>query len=194
MQIPKLWTEDRVEQLKGLWARGWSASQIGDEMGCFGHTPDRGRNAVLGKVHRMGLPARAERCADPETISLRKEQKALRNAESQRQRRGSVRTEAPRPAKPATPIAATEPFAGALNIPLMDLRLFSSVNVNQCRHIQYGAPDFRFYANPTLPGASWCGHHEQIVWMPPERRRATSPDGNRRGVKVSNIAGSYEFS
>jgi GcrA cell cycle regulator len=46
------WTEDRVETLKKMWADGQSASQIAKELG--GVT----RNAVIGKVHRLGLSNR----------------------------------------------------------------------------------------------------------------------------------------
>src|ERR1700726_4879491 len=48
------WTEERVETLKKLWADGLSASQIATELG--GIT----RNAVIGKVHRLGLSGRAK--------------------------------------------------------------------------------------------------------------------------------------
>jgi GcrA cell cycle regulator len=48
------WTDDRVELLKKLWADGLSASQIAGELG--GIT----RNAVIGKVHRLGLSGRAK--------------------------------------------------------------------------------------------------------------------------------------
>jgi GcrA cell cycle regulator len=47
------WTDDRVEILKKLWIEGQSASQIAKELG--GVT----RNAVIGKVHRLGLSNRA---------------------------------------------------------------------------------------------------------------------------------------
>lgn len=47
------WTEDRVEMLKKLWTEGHSASQIANQLG--GVT----RNAVIGKVHRLGLSGRA---------------------------------------------------------------------------------------------------------------------------------------
>ncbi len=47
------WTEERVEQLKALWTEGLSASQIARVLG--GVT----RNAVIGKVHRLGLARRA---------------------------------------------------------------------------------------------------------------------------------------
>ncbi|MEV8466120.1 GcrA family cell cycle regulator [Fluviibacterium sp. DFM31] len=46
------WTEERVEILKKMWADGQSASQIAKELG--GVT----RNAVIGKVHRLGLSNR----------------------------------------------------------------------------------------------------------------------------------------
>jgi GcrA cell cycle regulator len=46
------WTEERVELLKKMWAEGASASQIAKELG--GVT----RNAVIGKVHRLGLSNR----------------------------------------------------------------------------------------------------------------------------------------
>ncbi|WP_424933050.1 GcrA family cell cycle regulator [Amaricoccus macauensis] len=46
------WTDERVEMLKAMWAEGKSASQIAKELG--GVT----RNAVIGKVHRLGLSNR----------------------------------------------------------------------------------------------------------------------------------------
>lgn len=61
------WTDERVELLKKMWGEGQSASQIAKELG--GVT----RNAVIGKVHRLGLsnrstgatPAKAEAKAKP---------------------------------------------------------------------------------------------------------------------------------
>ncbi|MDJ0860312.1 MAG: GcrA family cell cycle regulator [Dinoroseobacter sp.] len=46
------WTDERVEILKTMWGEGKSASQIAKELG--GVT----RNAVIGKVHRLGLSNR----------------------------------------------------------------------------------------------------------------------------------------
>ena len=48
------WSDDRVEQLKKLWEAGLSASQIAAELG------NVTRNAVIGKVHRLGLSGRAK--------------------------------------------------------------------------------------------------------------------------------------
>ncbi|MBI1251294.1 MAG: GcrA cell cycle regulator [Alphaproteobacteria bacterium] len=66
------WTDDRVALLRKLWAEGLSASQIAKQLG--GVT----RNAVIGKVHRLGLAGRATpsrpakrpvRVARPRTLS-----------------------------------------------------------------------------------------------------------------------------
>ncbi|WP_135506277.1 GcrA family cell cycle regulator [Roseovarius aestuariivivens] len=46
------WSDERVELLKKMWGEGQSASQIAKELG--GVT----RNAVIGKVHRLGLSNR----------------------------------------------------------------------------------------------------------------------------------------
>ncbi len=46
------WSDERVEKLKKMWGEGQSASQIAKELG--GVT----RNAVIGKVHRLGLSNR----------------------------------------------------------------------------------------------------------------------------------------
>lgn len=53
------WTDERVETLKKMWSEGQSASQIAKELG--GVT----RNAVIGKVHRLGLSNRAGASSTP---------------------------------------------------------------------------------------------------------------------------------
>ncbi len=49
------WTDERVEMLRKLWNDGLSASQVAAEIGA-GIT----RNAVIGKIHRLGLAQRAK--------------------------------------------------------------------------------------------------------------------------------------
>lgn len=53
------WTDDRVELLKKMWADGKSASQIAKELGSVT------RNAVIGKVHRLGLSSRGAESEAP---------------------------------------------------------------------------------------------------------------------------------
>ncbi len=47
------WTSEKVEKLKELWTKGFTASQIAEKLG------DTTRNAVIGKAHRLNLEARA---------------------------------------------------------------------------------------------------------------------------------------
>ncbi len=58
------WTDERVETLKKMWGEGQSASQIAKELG--GVT----RNAVIGKVHRLGLSNRVGGKPDDEDAGL----------------------------------------------------------------------------------------------------------------------------
>ncbi len=46
------WTDERIDQLKNLWEKGLTASQIAEELGGVS------RNAVIGKAHRLGLKSR----------------------------------------------------------------------------------------------------------------------------------------
>jgi GcrA cell cycle regulator len=46
------WTDERIDQLKRMWEKGMTASQIADELGGVS------RNAVIGKAHRLGLQSR----------------------------------------------------------------------------------------------------------------------------------------
>ncbi|MEL6967098.1 MAG: GcrA family cell cycle regulator [Pseudomonadota bacterium] len=60
------WTTERVERLTKLWAEGLSASQIAADLG--GVT----RNAVIGKVHRLGLSGRARATPKQQTAAPRR--------------------------------------------------------------------------------------------------------------------------
>jgi len=47
------WTDERIQELKKLWAEGHSCSKIGKKM-------ENTRSAIIGKVHRLGLPGRTQ--------------------------------------------------------------------------------------------------------------------------------------
>jgi GcrA cell cycle regulator len=53
-----VWTDERLEKLKELWAQGLSISQIGAALGVS-------RNAIAGKAHRVGLPKRPSPISRP---------------------------------------------------------------------------------------------------------------------------------
>ena len=61
------WTEEKVEKLKELWSKGYTASQIAEKLG------DTTRNAVIGKSHRLNLEARAP---SKQSSSIKQENKS----------------------------------------------------------------------------------------------------------------------
>lgn len=133
------WTEVRTGTLRKLWAEGLSASQIAARLGQVT------RNAVLGKVHRLGLAGRA-------TTS----------------RNGMGRKSRPRRAltyltpRPAPVMAAPE----ALLVALLDLR------AAHCRW-PIGDPrsdDFAFCGRQKGDRDPYCEHHARIAFQPASRR------------------------
>jgi len=90
------WTEERVEILKKMWTEGKSASQIAKELG--GVT----RNAVIGKVHRLGLSNRTAGAAKPAA----KEAAPKDTGKSKGEARPAA---ASKPAQPAPKPAAERP-------------------------------------------------------------------------------------
>ena len=84
------WTDERVEVLKKMWGEGQSASVIAKELG--GVT----RNAVIGKVHRLGLSNRVTST----TAKPAAKEKAKTQAKA-------------KPAAPVTPAAPPQPAAPA---------------------------------------------------------------------------------
>ena len=94
------WTDERVETLKKMWAEGQSASQIAKELG--GVT----RNAVIGKVHRLGLSNRAGGADKAEAEVVEAVVPEVEPA--------TVKPQAPRVAEPPRPVEpVAEPRAAA---------------------------------------------------------------------------------
>lgn len=98
------WTDERIDQLKAMWERGLTASQIADELGGVS------RNAVIGKAHRLGLQSR------PSPV---KANEAPKKAAAPAPAAPAARKPAPEPAPveapraPAAPAAPRAPVAAA---------------------------------------------------------------------------------
>jgi hypothetical protein len=71
------WTDERIAMLRKLWLDGLSAGQIAKQLG--GVT----RNAVIGKVHRLGLVSTGRRDLSSRSRGLH----CLRARKHQRQQR-----------------------------------------------------------------------------------------------------------
>lgn len=169
------WTDERVETLKKLWADGLSASQIAKQLG--GVT----RNAVIGKVHRLGLSGRA--------------------APSQPARRPAPRP-APRPAKPAAakiaapaakaaapfaptrPAPAPEPLrapAEAKRLPSGEYATVLTLREGMCKW-PIGDPadtEFRFCGRHSGAGTAYCEAHAQLAYQPQNKRKRKPTDDAR---------------
>lgn len=100
------WTDQRIDQLKALWEKGLTASQIADELGGVS------RNAVIGKAHRLGLKSRPSpvKANEPETKTVLKKPVPASKPVAPAPAPLRERTASPEPSAPA-PSAAGEPAA-----------------------------------------------------------------------------------
>jgi len=149
MSIPSSWTEDRIQTLARLWQEGASASQIARSLG--GVT----RNAVIGKIHRLGLSGRAK--PSPPVAQLAKPK--------QERRPRSVRA-----ASPPRCIVASIGAAPAGPPAMTGLATMVSVRRSQCRW-PIGDPladDFRLCGRPAERGA-YCAPHGALAYRPSDR-------------------------
>lgn len=159
------WTEDRVEMLKKLWTEGLSASQIAKEMG--GVT----RNAVIGKVHRLGLSGRATPSRPP-----RPRPKAAPRPRAQPK---PAATTAAAPAAPA-PVAKEAPEPIVLEPKKLPNGEFATVLTltNQLCKWPIGdpaKPGFKFCGRKSKEASPYCEHHAAMAYQPQTRRRRKTP-------------------
>ena len=156
------WTDERVELLRRLWLEGLSASRIAAEL-ADGIT----RNAVIGKVHRLGLSGRV---------------KAPTSAPP---REREARTPTPKPAMPAVhgnlalkamPGDAIVPKSvGEVVIPFAENVTMMELRETMCRWPvgDPSSPDFRFCGGKRNGGSDgpYCAHHARIAYQPAMDRR-----------------------
>lgn len=160
------WTDERVELLKRLWSEGLSASQIAGRLG--GVT----RNAVIGKVHRLGLSGRAT----TSRIKSHRPRPRLANA-AKRQARPSNRFPASgNPTVRALYTPDSEPFTPSVEelvIPMNERKTIQTLTGSCCRW-PIGDPqlaEFHFCGRDKVPGLPYCEHHARRAFQPPQPRR-----------------------
>ena len=170
------WTDERVEMLKKLWADGLSASQIAGELG--GIT----RNAVIGKVHRLGLSGRAK---SPSSAAPRP-RKARAPSHVFRSIRNAMRGNTALAAHPVAAYEAEiEPEPEPLEnvIPIGQRCSILELTEDKC-HWPIGDPgqaDFFFCGGKTIIGLPYCGYHARIAYQPANERRR---DRDRRAMRA----------
>jgi GcrA cell cycle regulator len=161
------WTDERIEQLRRLWSDGLSASQIAAEIG-GGVT----RNAVIGKVHRLGLSGRGKAKA----------------ASPQRARKATRTPSAPAPiAPPARNNVVLAPVSSTLTaesepeirveeevvVPMSERVTIMELREFMCRWPMGDPtkPEFRFCGARSVTGLPYCSHHARIAYQPVADRK-----------------------
>ena len=158
------WTEDRVEVLTKLWADGLSASQIAKELG--GVT----RNAVIGKVHRLGLSGRAKPSRPKKVASVKSATPRKRTVTAKRTPTRTVT----RPAAPITPPAP--PPLLAKKLPNGEYATIMTIRDHMCKW-PIGDPmddDFRFCGRKNKSGEPYCESHCNVAYQPSRRRGSSN--------------------
>lgn len=159
------WTDERVELLKKLWGEGLSASQIAGRLGGVS------RNAVIGKVHRLGLSGRAT------TSRMKSHRPRARAANANAKRVAKARfATVGNPALRALYHPDAEPFVPAaeeLEIPIAERKTIQTLTECSCRW-PIGDPqlsDFHFCGKTKVPGLPYCEFHARRAFQPPQPRR-----------------------
>lgn len=145
------WTDERIEALKKLWTEGHSAIQIADELG--GIT----RNAVIGKVHRLGLSGRAK----PPANWRPREARQPRMPRAARPIRGN---------SALAHVFGMEPLPGEadIDIPVEQRRTLMELTKATCRW-PVGDPtsnDFFFCGGAPVVGIPYCACHARVAYQP----------------------------
>ena len=100
------WTDERIDQLKALWDKGLTASQIAEELGGVS------RNAVIGKAHRLGLKSRPSPVKANDADKKAAPKKAA-PAAAPAKAHAAAAPARPRPAEPVAPVRADDDAAEA---------------------------------------------------------------------------------
>ena len=169
------WTDDRVATLTKLWADGLSASQIAKQLG--GVT----RNAVIGKVHRLGLSGRAKPSSPARKAAARKRaaSSASRARTASKSKPKAVRApsvpRAPRvvakaPVPPPPPPLEAKPMSNG------EFATIMTITEHMCKWPigDPGADNFRFCGRKTDPEEPYCLAHSRVAYQPSRRRGASS--------------------
>ncbi len=179
LQMP--WTEERVVLLKKLLGEGMSASQIAKELG--GVT----RNAVIGKIHRMGLSNRPDGTDDPSEASDESTEGSdspepandgtaenSANGTAVSVRKTIVPADQPLPPQPSANEVSAEALANVREVE-QKARKISLLELTErtCKW-PIGDPatdEFWFCGLPAKPGKPYCEAHISVAFQPPNSRR-----------------------
>jgi GcrA cell cycle regulator len=160
------WTDERVELLGKLWGEGLSASQIAALLG-GGVT----RNAVIGKVHRLGLSGRAKAGQPAPTRPPKARAPSAPTPISAARPRLAASEDAV--ALPVSLVPAPEPVPQDIEIPISERVSILELRETMCRW-PLGDPqssEFGFCGGRTVTGLPYCASHCRIAYQPASERK-----------------------
>lgn len=157
------WPEQHVEKLRELWMAGNSAGQIANIIGA-GYS----RNAVIGKLSRLGLTGRTDRRTKYTTRGVRKSRK--------RKQPSGLPMPSPMSAFVAALAAApVEPLPMPdAPAPADQRRSLLELEPHHCRWPigDTKDPDFHFCGATKVAGMSYFLAHARKAYQPPQPRRS----------------------
>jgi GcrA cell cycle regulator len=175
------WTNERIELLQKLWLEGCSASRIAGELGA-GVT----RNAVIGKVFRLGLSGRAK--ASPGHLPPAHQQKTHRRAgHGHGHARASAQASIGNTALALQPLVMEAPvhrIAEDVVVPICEPVTIMDLRESMCRW-PIGDPaqsEFRYCGAKKVPGTGpYCSCHSGVAYQGHHDRRPRPPQRSSRG-------------
>jgi GcrA cell cycle regulator len=162
------WTDERVELLKKLWLDGLSASQIAKQLG--GVT----RNAVIGKVHRLGLSGRATPSQPARTTFKAPRPPRPMVSMQASPRRAIERPPHPSPA-PRPPAYVEQPGTATV----------LTLGAHMCKW-PIGDPstdDFTFCGRRAGDEGPYCVEHARLAYQPAQAKKKSSASELARSLR-----------
>ncbi len=159
------WTDERVELLRKLWNEGLSASRVAAEIG-----GGISRNAVIGKIHRLGLSQRAKAPPAPRARLAKPARHSAPTRAHMPNMMGNVALAFQPRALAAPQSRLQEEVVALISEPVTLVELREAM----CRW-PMGDPttsEFRFCGAKTPIGAGpYCCYHARIAYQPAQDRR-----------------------
>lgn len=173
---------DRVELLKKLWLDGLSASQVASRIGGCS------RNAVISKLHRLGLTGRPQ-----DANRGRHGSRRHANGVAARKARAANNNKPIAPGStafnaPHVPTVTAEPYESTyveIDVPIAERKQLIDLEKDDCRW-PIGDPtksDFHFCNGKKIKGLPYCDHHARVAFQP-----ATPSERRRSNAHVEHVA------
>ncbi|HEX5325131.1 MAG TPA: GcrA family cell cycle regulator [Acetobacteraceae bacterium] len=159
------WTDEIILRLRALWDEGHSTAEIGRQLGMS-------KNAVVGKAHRLDLPARPSPIRRDGSAPRPRRPSVPRVAGPTLPPLASTRTPGPSFTVPTPrPVAVRRVAAPAPRLQPVAPRPYGRV-ITCCWPIgEPGTRSFRFCDDASVPGKPYCEQHASVAYVRIRDRR-----------------------